>query len=199
MDCRRKEGQERPFGWHLGQPGLSCERNMLYTGKTKAKNDATGFQVAVTSLVELTGLTPVKSMIPGFTIDSIRRLSEIAMVSVRSCLRSHYRNVQFSEHKADEESDIEFFFRQNEVERLYKDFPTASLFPCHYDKRKGSTQCTLVDEYEVYPLRHRRSKLGECESCDRSCHYRQGYPIQWSILDGRLQTRWAAEGLSDTG
>lgn len=62
------------------------------------------------SLIEYTGLTTVKDMIPGFTIGSITRLSEMAMVSVQASLKSHYRNVTADNSM----SDIEFFFIQNE-------------------------------------------------------------------------------------
>jgi hypothetical protein len=40
--------------------------NMTYSGKTNARNDKTGFQAAVASLIEHTGLSSVKDMIPGF-------------------------------------------------------------------------------------------------------------------------------------
>ncbi|KAK3810228.1 MAG: hypothetical protein J3Q66DRAFT_415654 [Benniella sp.] len=104
--------------------------NMLFRGTSGAGDEHAPFRQAVDTFTELSGLAPVCNLIPGFDISSISRLSEMGMISVRASLKSHFRNVQFSESKTnDNESDIDYFFRMNEKEKMYKDFPVASFTP----------------------------------------------------------------------
>lgn len=168
--------------------------NMMYNGTTKVKDDTAPFKTAVNTFNLLSGSPPVKDLIPGFTIDKISRLSEMSMVSVRACLRSHYRNVQVGlvtivhgifkrkvytdlvsfmscivRTTKDEQRRIRcrVLFSTEPDRTAVQRFPDSIVYSSRvYAKRRRSTQCTLDQGHQVLSLPHHWRKLRDGHRCN---------------------------------